>query len=108
MSENIPLEIILGVTEGYFDNDFSFEESHLGYFLKILNVLPKEELKEIQTAIHIIGNYIEQIPIEGFLKVNKKGQYLLRGKALEMLEECYLKGQKKLKGTFTFFQEKKL
>ncbi len=108
LSENIPLEIILGVTEGYFDNDFSFEESHLGYFLKILNVLPKEELKEIQTAIHIIGNYIEQIPIEGFLKVNKKGQYLLRGKALEMLEECYLKGQKKLKGTFTFFQEKKL
>lgn len=108
LSENIPLEIILGITEGYFQNGFSFEESHLGYFLKILNVLPKEELKEIQTAIDTIGNYVKQIPVEGFLKTNERGQYLLHRKALEMLAECYLKGQEELKKAFIFFQEKKL
>lgn len=106
LSENIPLEIILGITDGYFHKDFSFEESHLGYFLKILNVLPKEELKDIQTAIHTIGNYINQLPVEEFLKKNKKGQYLLRHKGLESLGEYYLKGQDELKAVFTFFQEK--
>lgn len=106
LSENIPLEIILGITEGYFDNEFLFEESHLGYFLKILHVLPKEEFQEIQRAIYIIGNYLKQISVEAFLKINKKGEYLLREKALKMLEECYLKGKEQLKREFTFLEEK--
>lgn len=108
LSENLPLEIILGITEGYFHKSFSFEETHLGYFLKILNVLPQEEIIELQTAVDLIGKYIDQSPVEGFLKTDERGQYLLDRKAVESLRECYLKGQEKLKEAVTFFQEKKL
>lgn len=108
LSENIPLEIILGITEGYFENGFSFEESHLGYLLKILNVFPREEIPEIHTAIDTIGNHIKQIPVEECLKRNERGQYLLHGKALKTLREYYLRGQEKLKEAVAFFEEKKL
>lgn len=106
LSENIPLEIILATTEHSFKNT-SIEESHLGYFLKMLGIFPSYELNEIQLAIHKIGDFIQKIPVQEFLNLNAMGESFLHEKTLGEFTKYYLKGQEQLQKTFSFFEQKK-